>query len=60
MFLIKYKQKWHDEELTSTLIMHASGKNANSNKSEFFDLDGIFNDGFTHLRNPTSFSKTIN
>ena len=35
MFLIN-KQKWHDEELTSTLVMHASGKNANSNKSEFF------------------------
>ena len=35
MFLTN-KQKWHDEELTSILIMHASGKNANSNKIEFF------------------------
>ena len=35
MFLIN-KQKWHDEELTSILFMHANGKNANSNKSEFF------------------------
>ena len=39
--------------------MHASGKNANSNKSEIFDLDRIFNDGFTHLTDPTSFFKTI-
>ena len=34
------------------------GKNAKSNKSEFFDRDDrIFNDGFTHLRDPTSFFK---
>ena len=43
------------KNLISILIMHASGKNANSNESEFFDLDRIFNDGFTHLRDPTSF-----
>ena len=56
MFLIN-KQKCHSEELTSTLIMYASGKNANSNKSEvFFDLDRIFN-GFTHLKDPTFFCK---
>ena len=36
------------------------GKNANSNKSDFFDLDDrIFNDGFTHLRDPTSFFKKL-
>ena len=34
------------------------GKNANSNKSEFLD-DRIFNNGFAHLRDPTSFFKTI-
>ena len=26
----------------------------------FFDLDRIFNDGFPHLRDPTSFFKAIN
>ena len=26
-------------------------------KLSFFDLDRIFNDGFTHLRDPTSFLK---
>ena len=35
MFLIN-KQKCLDEELTLTLIMHASGTNANSNKTQFF------------------------
>ena len=60
MFLIN-KQKWHDEELTSTNHPCKMGKNANSNKSDFFDLDDrILNDGFTHLRDPTSFFKTIN
>ena len=59
MFLIN-KQKWLGEELTSTLIKHASGKNANSNKTQFFDLDRIFNDGFRHLGDPTSLFKTIN
>ena len=58
MFLIN-KQKWHYEELTSSLIMHASGQNANSNKNEFFDLDRIFNEGFTHLGNPTSFFQSM-
>ena len=58
MFLIN-TQKWHDEELTSTLIMHASGKMQIQIKLSFFDLDRIFNDGFTHLRAPTSFFQSI-
>ena len=60
MFLIN-KQKWHDEELTSTLIIHAKWvKMQIQIKVSFFDLDDrIFNDGFAHLRDPTSFFKTI-
>ena len=61
MFL-KNKQRWHSEELTSTLIMHAMVKMQIQIKVSFFDLDDrIFNDGFTHLRDPTSFFfKTVN
>ena len=59
MFLIN-KQKWHDEELTSTLIIHAKWvKMQIQIKVSFFDLDRIFNDSFTHLRDPTSFFQSI-
>ena len=52
MFLIN-KQKWHNEELTSSCMQLA--KMQILMKVSFFDLDRIFNDGFTHLRDPTSF-----
>ena len=59
MFLIN-KQKWHDEELTSTLIIHAKWvKMQIQIKVSFFDLDRIFNDSFTHLRDPTSIFQSI-
>ena len=59
MFLIN-KQKWHDEELTSTLIIHAKWvKMQIQIKVSVFDLDRIFNDGFTHLRDPPSFFQSI-
>ena len=59
MFLIN-KQKWHDEELTSTLIIHAKWvKMQIQIKVSYFDLDRIFNDSFTHLRDPTSFFQSI-
>ena len=41
--------------------MHAMVKMQIQIKVSFFDLDDrIFNDGFTHLRDPTFFFKTIN
>ena len=41
MFLIN-KQKWHDEELTSTLIIHAKWvKMQIQIKVSFFDLDDL-------------------
>lgn len=59
MFLIN-KQKWHDDELTSTLIIHAKWvKMQIQIKVSYFDLDRIFNDSFTHLRDPTSFFQSI-
>ena len=59
MFLIN-KQKWHDEELTSTLIIHAKWvKMQIQIKVSFFDPDRIFNDSFIHLRDPTSFFQSI-
>ena len=49
------------EELISTLIHAKWVKMQIQIKVSFFDLDGrIFNDGFAHLRDPTSFFKTIN